>query len=78
MKKIQSLLTQLNAIGLSDAQIGRLLSVPQPTITRIRNGIHKTTSYERGMAIEKLATKLLRKKPEPDESDDKQVSELKP
>lgn len=51
---IQQLLTKLNESGMTDYEIGAELNVSQSIINRIRNGKHKTTSYERGNAIRKL------------------------
>ena len=41
--------------GLTDHEIGSRVGVSQSVITRLRNGIHKSTSYERGLAINELA-----------------------
>jgi predicted transcriptional regulator len=51
---IQQLLTKLNEAGMTDYEIGKEIDVSQSIINRIRNGKHKTTSYERGNAIRKL------------------------
>jgi len=51
---IQDLLIKLNRT-MTDAAIGAAVGVPQPTITRLRNGVHKETSYSRGEAIKNLA-----------------------
>jgi hypothetical protein len=51
---IQNLLKKLN-LTMTDAAIGAAIGVPQPTITRLRNGVHKETSYSRGEAIKNLA-----------------------
>ncbi len=40
---------------MTDAAIGAAVGAPQPTITRLRNGVHKETSYSRGEAIKNLA-----------------------
>jgi transcriptional regulator with XRE-family HTH domain len=55
---IQSLLKKLNE-KMSDADIAEAVGLSQPTITRLRNGTHKTTSFEYGQAINKLAEKML-------------------
>ena len=54
---IQTALRHLAASGMSDAAIGLEIGAPQSIITRLRNGIHKTTSYERGKKILALAAK---------------------
>jgi IS30 family transposase len=51
---IQAVLTLLNE-KMSDAKIGEEIGASQPTVTRLRNGSHKTTYYERAEAIRKLA-----------------------
>lgn len=51
---IQNVLNQLNST-MTDAQIGIAICAPQSTVTRLRNGKHKTTFYERATAIRKLA-----------------------
>lgn len=51
---IQESLKFLNERGLSDEQIGSLIDAPQATVNRLRNGRHKSTSYERGLKITAL------------------------
>lgn len=51
---IQNLLTELNK-ELTDAQIGVAIGASQSIVTRLRNGTHKSTFYERGEKIKKLA-----------------------
>lgn len=51
---IQKTLTKLNKI-MTDAQIADVVGASQSIITRLRNGNHKSTSFERGQAIKKLA-----------------------
>lgn len=55
---IQDLLEELRQAGLSDDEIGKRVAAPQSIITRLRNGVHKTTSYQRGMAIANLAEQI--------------------
>ena len=43
---------------MSDAEIGAAIGAPQSVVTRLRNGVHKTTFWERGQAIVALAERL--------------------
>lgn len=57
--EVANMLDELKATGFSDGELARRLSaagceVTQPTITRIRNGRQKSTSYDVGKAIERL------------------------
>jgi len=61
---IQHLLQQLHSSGMTDAAIGDEIGAPQSIITRLRHGRHKSTSYERGMAIRDL---FVRKITNPDD-----------
>lgn len=57
---IQITLTRLREeANMSDAEIGEAIGVAQSIITRLRNGVHKTTSYDRGLAIARLAEERL-------------------
>jgi len=60
---IQILLQEIANSGMTDAQIGEQLSLPQPTVTRLRNGIHKSTSYERGNRIHDLYVRVVNRAP---------------
>ncbi|MFA6051542.1 MAG: hypothetical protein WC762_03025 [Methylobacter sp.] len=40
---------------MTDAEIGDEIGAPQPTVSRLRRGKHKTTFFERAEAIKKLA-----------------------
>lgn len=51
---IQQILSELNKT-MSDAEIGERIGASQSIVTRLRNGKHKTTSYERGVCINQLA-----------------------
>ncbi|WKJ88778.1 helix-turn-helix transcriptional regulator [Methylomonas montana] len=51
---IQTVLNQLKTT-MTDAEIGEKIGAPQSTVTRLRNGKHKTTYFERAEAIRKLA-----------------------
>lgn len=55
---IKDALLEISAIGLSDAEIGAAIGAPQSVVTRLRNGVHKTTFWERGQAIVALAERL--------------------
>ena len=52
---IQKLLDQIKEYGMTDSQIGAAVNAPQSIITRLRNGTHKHTSYERTIKIKELA-----------------------
>lgn len=52
------MLEKIKRAGLSDYQISSRLAIPQPTICRLRNGVHKTTSYEYGCKIKALADEV--------------------
>lgn len=56
---IRELLSKLKEIGMTDTQIAEAIGAPQSIVTRLKNGDHKTTNYERGEAIRKLAEKKL-------------------
>ena len=55
---IKSSLQEISATGMSDAEIGAAIGAPQSVVTRLRNGVHKTTFWERGQAIVALAERL--------------------
>jgi DNA-binding CsgD family transcriptional regulator len=44
---IQTMLTALSEKGLTDEKIAAEIGATQPTVTRLRNGVHKKTDYER-------------------------------
>lgn len=48
---VRKLLTELRLSGLSDAKIGKATQTPGATITRLRNGRHRTTSVDRAIKI---------------------------
>jgi hypothetical protein len=54
MVMIRKILLKLNST-MTDSEIGKVIGAPQSTVTRLRNGTHKSTSYERGLAIMRLA-----------------------
>ena len=56
---MQMLLTKIKETGMTDKEIGDEIDAASSIVTRLRNGKHKTTSYERGEAIIKLARKRL-------------------
>jgi transcriptional regulator with XRE-family HTH domain len=51
---IQNLLQKLNET-MTDKQIAAEIGADQSVVCRLRNGIHKTTFYERAKRIEALA-----------------------
>jgi hypothetical protein len=65
---IQILLQEIANSGMTDAQIGDQLNLPQPTITRLRNGTHKSTSYERGTQIFALHKRVVKRSSKPKEA----------
>jgi transcriptional regulator with XRE-family HTH domain len=52
---IQELLQLIANTGMTDEEIARFIGARQSTATRLRNGKHKSTSYERGKKIYELA-----------------------
>jgi predicted transcriptional regulator len=52
--KLQEMLKDLSKIGLTDEFIGHEINAPQSLVNRLRNGVHKSTSYERGLKISEL------------------------
>ena len=56
--EIKAALLEISAHGMSDAEIGAAVGAPQSAVTRLRNGVHKTTFWERGQAIVALAERL--------------------
>ena len=55
---IKDMLDRIKVAGWTDAQIGKAVGAPASIITRLRNGNHRQTSYERGCAIEALAKRV--------------------
>ncbi len=55
---IQTILEEIKSTGMTDAEIGECINAPQATVSRLRNGTHKSTSFERGQAIHNLANTL--------------------
>ena len=55
--KIKNLLNLIKQSGMTDAEIGKAIGAPQSIVTRLRNGTHASTSYERGIAIQELFNK---------------------
>lgn len=51
---LQEILKRLSPL-LTDDQIAKEVGVSGSVICRLRNGVHKSTSYEKGKAIEKIA-----------------------
>jgi hypothetical protein len=52
---IQNALNKIRDSGLTEIEISAIVDIPQPTINRLRHGVHLSTSYKRTVAIEKLA-----------------------
>ena len=52
---IQNTLQKIRNTGMTDAEIGIAIDAPQSTVTRLRNGKHKKTDFERGQKIYNLA-----------------------
>ena len=48
---IKTLLEQISESGMSDSAIGKSIGAPQSTVTRLRNGVHQSTSFDRGQRI---------------------------
>ena len=55
---IKAALLEISESGMTDAEIGAAIGAPQSVVTRLRNGVHKTTFWERGQAIVALAERL--------------------
>lgn len=51
MGNIQSLLIHLSQLGVTDVEIAKNIQAPTSIIQRLRTGVHKSTSYERGIKI---------------------------
>ncbi|WP_081545589.1 hypothetical protein [Chromobacterium haemolyticum] len=47
----------LRGKGFTDTEVARVTRIPQPTISRLRAGQHKDTSYTFGKRIEALFLK---------------------
>jgi IS30 family transposase len=56
---IQKALLALRDFGMSDEQIGDNIGASQSIVSRLRRGVHKTTSYVRGAAIMSLVKEKL-------------------
>ena len=55
---IKAALLEISESGMTDAEIGAAIGAPQSIVTRLRNGTHKTTFWERGQVIVALAERL--------------------
>jgi len=55
---LQETLQAIYDTGMTDDAIGGEIGAPQSIVTRLRNGVHKTTYIERGKKIEALAKRL--------------------
>jgi IS30 family transposase len=58
---LRSMIEELEAIGFSEAEIAALVGCSQPTINRLKTGIHIDTKYTLGKAIEALHRKIRRR-----------------
>lgn len=58
---IQTLLLELSANGITDNEIGKEINAPQSIVTRLKNGIHKSTSFERGIKIQQMHSRIVLK-----------------
>lgn len=64
---MEKLLTELIATGLTEQEIVHLLAgegvkTTQPNISRLKNGVYKTTNYALGAAIVNLHRQICAKK----------------
>lgn len=59
---IKHALQEIYETGLTDQQIGERIGAAQSIVTRLRNGDHSSTSYERGQKIMQLHKILVHKK----------------
>jgi predicted transcriptional regulator len=59
MNTIKYMLCALHDAGFTDGELSRRTEIPQPTVTRLRNGQHLDTSYAYGKRIEALYNELL-------------------
>jgi hypothetical protein len=59
---IQQILQELSDSGLTDQQIGDRIEAAQSIVTRLRNGLHSSTSFERGQKIMALHKEVMKKK----------------
>jgi predicted XRE-type DNA-binding protein len=55
---IQNALNEIRDSGLTENEISAIVDIPQPTINRLRRGVHQETSYIRTVAIQKLAKEI--------------------
>ncbi len=58
---INQLLQEIYATGLTDEEIGSRIGTSQSIVFRLRTGVHKSTSFERGNRIQQLHAKLVGK-----------------
>ena len=62
---INQLLREIHATGLTDEEIGSRIGTSQSIVYRLRTGVHKSTSFERGNRIQQLHAELVNKDGEP-------------
>lgn len=60
--EIKKALQEIYDTGLTDQQIGERIGAAQSIVTRLRNGDHSSTSFERGQKIMELHKKRVHKK----------------
>lgn len=58
---INQLLQEIYATGLTDEEIGSRIGTSQSIVFRLRTGVHKSTSFERGNRIQQLHAELVGK-----------------
>lgn len=56
---INQLLREIHATGLTDEEIGSRIGTSQSIVFRLRTGVHKSTSFERGNRIQRLHAELV-------------------
>lgn len=59
--KMQTALQEIYDTGFTDQQIGERIGAAQSIVTRLRNGEHATTSFDRGQKIMDLHKSVMRK-----------------
>ena len=56
---ISQLLREIHATGLTDEEIGSRIGTSQSIVFRLRTGVHKSTSFERGNRIQQLHAEVV-------------------
>jgi hypothetical protein len=65
---IKQLLREIHATGMTDEEIGSRIGTSQSIVFRLRTGVHKSTSFERGNRIQQLHTELVNAEGAPQEA----------